>query len=74
MKKLTHTLRHCLAIGLTLSLLHGAIAQNHPWQDTSKSLDERVEWLVQNLTLDEKLSLMVHHNPAIPRVGLPEYS
>ena len=34
----------------------------------------RVEWLVRNLTLDEKLSLMVHQNPAIPRVGLPAYS
>lgn len=51
-----------------------AVAQTFPWQDTTKSLDERVEWLIQNLTLDEKLSLMVHHNPAIPRVGLPEYS
>ena len=49
-------------------------AQQYPWQDTTKSLDERVEWLVQNLTLDEKLSLMVHQNPAIPRVGLPAYS
>ncbi len=51
-----------------------SFAQKHPWQDTTKSLDERVEWLITNLTLDEKLSLMVHHNPAIPRIGLPEYS
>ena len=49
-------------------------AQQYPWQDTTQSLDERVEWLINNLTLDEKLSLMVHHNPAIPRIGLPEYS
>ena len=35
---------------------------------------ERVEWLLANLTLDEKLSLMVHQNPAIERVGLPAYS
>ena len=46
----------------------------YPWQDTRKSLGERVEWLIQNLTLDEKLSLMVHHNPAIEHVGLPAYS
>ena len=51
-----------------------SFAQNFPWQDTTKSLDERVEWLINNLTLDEKLSLMVHQNPAIERVGLPAYS
>lgn len=51
-----------------------SFAQNFPWQDTAKSLDWRVEWLINNLTLDEKLSLMVHQNPAIERVGLPAYS
>ena len=49
-------------------------AQAFPWQDSTKSFDQRVEWLIDNLTLDEKLSLMVHQNPAIPRVGLPAYS
>ena len=49
-------------------------AQQYPWQDTTLSIDKRVDWLIQNLTLDEKLSLMVHQNPAIPRVGLPAYS
>ena len=49
-------------------------AQSFPWQDSTLSLDTRVEWLVKNLTLDEKLSLMVHQNPAIERVGLPAYS
>ena len=49
-------------------------AQQFPWQDTSSSLDDRVEWLINNLTLDEKLSLMVHQNPAIERVDLKPYS
>ncbi len=52
----------------------GICAQSFPWQDTTRSLESRVEWLIENLTLDEKLSLMVHQNPAIPRVGLPAYS
>ena len=47
---------------------------DYPWQDPQRSLDERVEWLIQRLTLDEKLSLLVHQNPAIERVGLPAYS
>ena len=37
-------------------------------------IDARVGEIVSQLTLDEKLSLMVHHNPAIERVGLKEYS
>ena len=63
-----------LAIIVIAALCRTTAAQFFPWQDTTKSLDERVEWLIQNLTLDEKLSLMVHQNPAIPRVGLPAYS
>ena len=61
-------------IGLILIGFRTTKAQQYPWQDTTKSLDSRVEWLLKNLTLDEKLSLMVHQNPAIPRVGLPAYS
>ena len=63
-----------MAIMLIAALCRIAVAQTFPWQDTLKPLDQRVEWLIQNLTLDEKLSLMVHQNPAIPRVGLPAYS
>ena len=51
-----------------------AAAQRWAWQDTTLTVDERVEWLVSRLTLDEKLSLMVHQNPAIERLGLPAYS
>ena len=63
-----------MAIMLIAALCRIAVAQTFPWQDTQKPLDQRVEWLIQNLTLDEKLSLMVHQNPAIPRVGLKPYS
>ena len=44
------------------------------WAQEATDVEKRVEWLLRQLTLDEKLSLMMHHNPAIPRVGLPEYS
>ena len=70
MKKRMQLLVFCM-VSLCCSTIS---AQQYPWQDTIKSLDERVEWLINNLTLDEKLSLMVHHNPAIEHVGLPEYS
>ncbi|MBP5341553.1 MAG: glycoside hydrolase family 3 C-terminal domain-containing protein [Bacteroidales bacterium] len=65
---------HWLLATLLLLYCSAACTQQYPWQDTSRTLDWRVEWLVSHLTLDEKLSLMVHQNPAIPRVGLPAYS
>ncbi len=71
MKKILLALAILCVLHSPLSTLH---SQPYPWQDTTKSIDLRVEWLVRNLTLDEKLSLLVHRNPAIPRVGLPEYS
>ena len=63
-----------LVLGLVIFCGTNVCAQQYPWQDTIKSLDERVEWLINNLTLDEKLSLMVHQNPAIEHVGLKPYS
>ena len=74
MKRRIHTFARTIFIALIMITFCSVNAQQHPWQDTSKSLDERVEWLIKNLTLDEKLSLMVHQNPAIERVGLPAYS
>ncbi len=74
MKKAMQTAVRMAVIGLILTIFHTTKAQQYPWQDTTRSLDSRVEWLIKNLTLDEKLSLMVHQNPAIPRVGLPAYS
>lgn len=38
------------------------------------SVDRRVEQMLHQMTIDEKLSLMVHSNPAIPRLGLKPYS
>ena len=49
-------------------------AQHYPFQDTTLSIDERVEDLLSRLTLDQKLNMMQHSNPAIPSLGLPAYS
>ena len=59
-----------LAFALSCSL---ALAQN-PFRDTTITLDQRVEAVLRQLTLDEKLQMMVHANPAIPRLGLKPYS
>ena len=61
---------------LTAYLLFPQIgfAQQYPFQDTTLSIDARVNDLIGRLTLDEKLSLLEHQNPAIQRLGLKPYS
>lgn len=41
--------------------------------DESKSIDERIFSLVNELTLEEKVQQMMHNSPAIPRLGIPAY-
>lgn len=66
--------RYISAVVLLVCCSIGLQAQTFPFQDTALSIDERVEDLLSRLTLDEKLSLMEHRNPAIPSLGLPAYS
>ena len=42
--------------------------------DPSQPLSARVEDLVSRMTLEEKVSQMVHPAAAIPRLGVPEYN
>ncbi|NLD71156.1 MAG: glycoside hydrolase family 3 protein, partial [Chloroflexi bacterium] len=45
-----------------------------PYQDVSLSIDDRVADLVSRMTLEEKVSQMVHPASAIDRLGVPEYN
>ncbi|WP_298533326.1 glycoside hydrolase family 3 C-terminal domain-containing protein [uncultured Algibacter sp.] len=42
--------------------------------DATKPLEERVEILVNQMTLDEKVSQMTHSSSAIPRLQIPDYN
>jgi beta-glucosidase len=44
-----------------------------PYMDTSLPTDQRVDDLVNRMTLDEKVQQMRDHAPAIPRLGVPKY-
>jgi beta-glucosidase len=44
------------------------------FRNPNLSLDERAELLLNQLTLEEKLGMMEHRNPAIERLGIPAYS
>ena len=47
---------------------------DYPFRDTSLSIDERVEDLIDRLSLEEKAMQMVHNSPGIERLGIPEYN
>ena len=44
------------------------------WYDSSLSFKERSSALVEEMTLDEKISLMVDKSMPIERLGIPEYN
>jgi beta-glucosidase len=44
-----------------------------PFLDPSLPLNKRVDLLVDNLTLEEKVAQMMNNAPAIPRLGIPAY-
>lgn len=47
---------------------------NAPFRNPNLPVDERVNDLVSRMTLEEKVSQMVHTAAAIPRLGIPEYN
>src|SRR5687767_2885645 len=51
-----------------------AATDKSPWLNTSLSIPERVDLLVAQMTLEEKIGQMMHQAPAIPRLGIPEYN
>jgi beta-glucosidase len=67
---------------LTVLLAVAFISCNHQepvktykfkFQDPSLTVDERINDLVSQLTLDEKISLMMNNNPPIERLGIERY-
>jgi len=59
---------------LVLSL--GLLSQNYsyPFLDPSIDVNDRVEDLLNKLSLEEKASMMLYNSPAIERLGIPEYN
>ena len=44
------------------------------FNDTKISINERVESMIGEMTLDEKVNQLMFESPAIPRLGIPHYS
>ena len=44
------------------------------WKDASLSFEERTKILVDQMTLEEKVSQMTYYSSALSRFGIPEYN
>lgn len=45
-----------------------------PYMDETLSFEERAKDLVSRMTLEEKVTQMLHQSPAIERLGIPSYN
>jgi beta-glucosidase len=78
--------RNLALLLLILTLLFPATAQQQsqppapadlasaPFRNPELPIEQRVNDLVSRMTLEEKVSQMVHTAPAIPRLGIPQYN
>lgn len=64
----------CLLLLLALALLVSCSEKPEAYLDTKLSFEERAADLVSRMTLEEKVSQMLHEAPAIERLGVTEYN
>ena len=50
-----------------------ALAQSEAWKNEALPIGERVEALLETLTVDEKIDLLRVTSPGVPRVGIDKY-
>ncbi len=58
---------------ITFALAACTMAQQD-FRNPNLPIEERAQLLLKQLTLDEKLGMMEHRNPAVERLGIPAYS
>ncbi|MBL7856308.1 MAG: glycoside hydrolase family 3 C-terminal domain-containing protein [Cyclobacteriaceae bacterium] len=59
---------------LTASCSEKEKGKDFPFLNTELAIEERVNDLVERMTLEEKISQMVNDAPAIERLGIPKYN
>jgi len=76
-----HARLQAIVLGVLLGLLIPSFGQKQPsgaeakrpWMDTSLPINQRIDDLIGQMTLEEKVQQMRDHAPAIPRLGVPKY-
>lgn len=65
---------HRIVLLLAVCLCTRLMAQNYPFQNPDLPIEQRVNDLVSQLTLEEKVGQMINTAPAIERLGIPSYN
>lgn len=68
--------RLCIFVLLSLLSVGSVVAQTYqyPFRNPDLPLETRINDLIARLTLEEKVLLMKHASPAVPRLGIPAYN
>ena len=66
--------KHFIFWVFLLSFFTAGAQGRYPFQDSKLSVEQRVNDLINRLTLDEKVSLMLYNSPAIERLDIPAYT
>ena len=57
-----------------LPLSHVYAQTKYPWQNPDVPIEQRVESLLQMLTPEEKVGLMMNKSVSVDRLGIPSYN
>lgn len=69
-------MKHLLTVFLTVACLslYGQQEFEFPFRNPDLSSEERIDNLIELLTPDEKIGMMMHASQAVPRLGIPAYN
>lgn len=59
---------------IILQLVLTSLLKSQSFKDSELPIDERVDLLIDELTLEEKISLMVNNAAGVDRLNIPEYN
>ena len=65
--------KHLFALLAMLLFAASSWGQYYPFNNANLSEQQRLQDLLNRLTVEEKISLLRHNQPAISRLGLPKY-
>ena len=64
-----------ILIALFIGITTNSSGQNkYPFSNSNLASDKRVEDLIQRLTPEEKISLLLYNSPGVARLGIPQYN